>query len=335
MAKVDILVPCHNYARYLEQCMRSVLTQSVTDIRVLIIDDCSADESVAVAERLAREDPRVSVIAHRTNWGHIATFNEGIAWAQSDYFLLLSADDALAPGALRRACAVLDAQPEVVLVCGDSPQFRDAFPQAADVASPEVKIWAGQDYLARCCAEVWNPISTPSAIVRTAAQKAVGGYRPYLPHSGDLEMWLRLATHGDVAQLSCAQAFYRVHDVNMHFAWFHDFLVNDRELRRAFESFFQDAAPRIRDCDALRRRCSQRLAERGIWWAYQKLRRLQLRGAVDCLRYASSVWHDRPEQEASLMKLSELLAPVRYAVGERQRRRRVARPAVLSAPSRA
>ena len=336
MAKVDILVPCHNYARYLETCVRSVLTQSVQDIRVLIIDDCSSDHSVAVAERLAEEDSRVSVVVHRTNWGHVETFNEGIAWARSEYLLLLSSDDALAPGALRRACAVLDAHPNVVLLYGDAPQFHDQPPPADALATPEVKVWAGQDFIARSCGELWNPISTPAAIVRTSAQKAVDGYRPSLPHSGDREMWLRLATRGDVAELKgCVQAFYRVHDVNMHKRWFSDFLVNDRELRAAYETFFRCSKPRIRDCDDLRRLCAKRLAERGIWWAYQKLRRRQLRGALDCLRYASSVWHERPEEEVSALNVAGVLAPASYAISERQRRKRGTRLATVGASSAA
>ena len=46
MSKVDVIVPCYNYARFLEECVRSVLDQSVKDVRVLIIDDASADESL-------------------------------------------------------------------------------------------------------------------------------------------------------------------------------------------------------------------------------------------------------------------------------------------------
>src|SRR5437870_3252196 len=100
MAKVDIVIPCYNYARYLEVCLRSVTNQSLQDLRVLIIDDASSDGSLLTARKLAQSDPRIEVAAHRENWGHIRTYNQGIEWASADYFLLLSADDLLAPGAL-------------------------------------------------------------------------------------------------------------------------------------------------------------------------------------------------------------------------------------------
>src|SRR5258708_7132537 len=99
MAKVDVVVPCYNYGRFLRSCVGSVLEQSVRDLRVLIIDDASTDDSLSVARKLASDDPRVSVIAHSRNQGHISTYNEGIAWASAGYFLLLSADDLLVVGA--------------------------------------------------------------------------------------------------------------------------------------------------------------------------------------------------------------------------------------------
>src|SRR5689334_16159119 len=108
MAKVDIVVPCYNYGLFLEGCVRSVLEQSFGDLRVLIIDDASSDDSASAAQRLVHADPRVSVISHPENWGHIATYNQGIEWASSDYFLLLSADDLLVSGALERAVQVMD-----------------------------------------------------------------------------------------------------------------------------------------------------------------------------------------------------------------------------------
>ena len=108
---VDVVVPCYNYGRYLEHCVQSVLSQQGVDIRVLIIDDVSKDNSVEVAERLAKADARVSVLKHTVNKDLVGTANDGVIdWATAKYTLLLSADDALTPGALRRAST-----PETIL----------------------------------------------------------------------------------------------------------------------------------------------------------------------------------------------------------------------------
>ena len=196
MAKVDIVVPCYNYGRFLEDCVRSLLDQSIEDIRVLIIDDASTDGSVAVAERLARADDRVTVRAHTQNRGHIATFNEGIEWANSDYFLLLSADDLLAPGALARAVRVMDENEDIILTYGDCAVWNteDPFPVIND--EPGALSWTRVDLVGKLCEAAANFVPTPTTIGRTDVQKAIGGYRPELPHAGDLEMWLRFGAHG-------------------------------------------------------------------------------------------------------------------------------------------
>src|SRR5919109_5208527 len=108
MSRVDVIIPCYNYARYLRQCVESVLTQSAVQVRALIIDDASTDDSAAVGSALAAEDARVEFRRHAVNHGHLTTYNEGLEWSAGDYTLLISADDLLVPGALNRAARLMD-----------------------------------------------------------------------------------------------------------------------------------------------------------------------------------------------------------------------------------
>jgi glycosyltransferase involved in cell wall biosynthesis len=294
------------------------------DLNVDIIDDASTDDTELVGSELVAEDQRVTYQRHTRNLGHIATYNEGLTRARGTYSLLLSADDMLAPGALRRAIDVLDGHPDVVLLYGEAIEFRGSPPDVvSSCASPGVRIWEGSEFIAKSCTEIWNPISCPAAIVRTSVQKAVGGYLPSLPHAGDREMWLRLATRGRVAELrGVAQAYYRLHENNMHKRWFHDFLVNDREFRIAYETFFIGSAEYIEGNGELHRECSRRLAERGIWWGYGKLRQRQFRGALACLRYSLSTWEGCREDEISIRNVMHLVKPISYAVRQRYHRKR-------------
>src|SRR5436190_15792241 len=125
MASVDVFVPCYNYARYLRECVESVLSQEGVDVRVLILDDCSTDNSEEVGLELAAADPRVEYRRHAVNRGHTTTYNEGLDWVSGDCCLLLSADDVLAPGAFARAAAVMRAHPEVGLVYGQAITTAD------------------------------------------------------------------------------------------------------------------------------------------------------------------------------------------------------------------
>src|SRR5881227_754343 len=111
MSSIDVIVPCYRYGRYLRKCVRSVLGQGLPGTRVLVIDDSSPDDTAEVAAALCAEDERVHLIRHPVNKGHIATYNEGIEWANARYLLLLSADDFVLPGALVRAAALLDEHP--------------------------------------------------------------------------------------------------------------------------------------------------------------------------------------------------------------------------------
>src|SRR5215469_6462623 len=114
MNQVDVVIPCYNYAHYLRQCVESVLLQTGVAVRVLIIDDASADDTALVGSGLAAQDSRVEFRRHLTNQGHIATYNEGLLdWASNEYSLLLSADDMLTPGALARSVRLLNSHPDV------------------------------------------------------------------------------------------------------------------------------------------------------------------------------------------------------------------------------
>ena len=150
MSRVDVIVPCYKYARFLRECVESVLSQSLTDVRVLIIDDASPDHTPEVAARLAARDKRVEYRRHAVNQGHIATYNEGLDWAEGDYTLLLSADDLLTPGALSRAARLMDAHPEVGFVYGRAILFKtgESLPQPETVSDEcEWQIWDGIDWL--------------------------------------------------------------------------------------------------------------------------------------------------------------------------------------------
>src|SRR5580765_4204220 len=95
VSRVDVIIPCYKYARYLAACVDSVVSQDGVDVRALVIDDASPDDTPSVAARLTAQDPRVEYRRHTANRGHIATYNEGLEWASGDYVLLLSADDLL------------------------------------------------------------------------------------------------------------------------------------------------------------------------------------------------------------------------------------------------
>jgi glycosyltransferase involved in cell wall biosynthesis len=263
---VSVVVPCYNYGRYLERCIGSVLDQEHVQVSVLVIDDCSTDDSVETARAIAAREPRVEVLAHEVNRGHIATYNEGLALATGDLCVLLSADDLLVPGALSRASAVFAAYPNVGLVYGRAVYFtEDGGLPAPSTESGHHVVWNGLDWAATRCVAGRVGIVSPEVVVRTELQHAVGGYRSTLPHSGDSEMWLRFATRADVAFVDADQAYYRMHAASMSKSLFNTSLADARERHRAYMSALADEDGAGFDAAAFRMLASKGVASEVIW----------------------------------------------------------------------
>ena len=198
----------------MNKCVESIINQHDLDVRVLIIDDASTDETPETGRALAELDPRVYYRRHDENKGHIATYNEGLlGWASAEYSLLLSADDALAPGALRRAVQLMNRHSDLGMTYGMALIITDdTGPMLpAETASDQYQIVSGSRFLQFCCANCYNPVPTPTAVVRTELQHSLGGYRSDFPHTGDVEMWMRFATRGMVGVLRAVQGLSLIH----------------------------------------------------------------------------------------------------------------------------
>lgn len=250
--RVSVVIPCYNYGHYLPDAVGSVLSQELVETDVVVVDDKSTDDSLAVAEQLAASQPRVRVIAHAVNRGHIATYNDGLDAVTGDYTVLLSADDLLTPGALGRAVRLMEAEPEVGFVYGHPVSFRDT-PPAARTRTRSWTVWRGEEWIQGRCERARNCTSSPEVVMRTSVQKEIGGYRADLPHSGDFEMWMRAAVVADVGRVNGAdQAFYRVHDDSMLRTTFAGWLPDLEGRRDAFIAILgPDVARRPADADSL------------------------------------------------------------------------------------
>jgi glycosyltransferase involved in cell wall biosynthesis len=243
MSRVDVIVPCYKYAHYLRGCVESVLSQDGVDVRVLIIDDASPDDTAKVGAALATEDSRVELLRHAVNRGHVATYNEGLEWVRGDYLLLLSADDLLTPGALSRAARLLDARPDVGMVCGQEIRlFGDEDLPDAQTAGDdyEERVIPGLEFLEISCHTVANHVSTPTAVVRAELQEKVGGYRRDFPHTCDMEMWLRIAAHAPIGYLDVPQGYYRLHGRNMSSTIVANAVADLRQKEATFRVLFQE-----------------------------------------------------------------------------------------------
>lgn len=267
MSSVDVVIPCYRYGAMLPLAVGSVLAQPGVDVRVLVIDDASGDGSAEVAYALSAADARVEVRIHERNHGHISTFNEGLLdWARAHYCVLMSADDALTPGALSRAAQLLDAHPEVGFVYGHPLLWDGSEPLPTARTTPAGwKVYSGNSWLRRRFTAANNCIWSPEVVVRTSLQHRIGGYHPDLLHTSDLEMWLRFALHADVGFLQGVdQAYYRVHGANMSNSYKAESVRELRMRLAAFSVLLTHADGRLHDTTTLERQVRRRLARHAL-----------------------------------------------------------------------
>lgn len=213
---VTFLVPCYRLAHLLTACVESILAQTFEDFEVLILDDCSPDETPAVARSFG--DARVRHVRHPQNLGHLRNYNAGLALARGRYVWLISADDRLrGPDALARAMRTFAAHPDVEYVFSPAMALRDG--RDAGVVSfswdeSRPRLMDGPRFVTRTLLRQ-NVIASPACIARRDCYERAGGFPLALPYAGDWYLWCRFAFDGPVAFLPEPLADYRFHESSM------------------------------------------------------------------------------------------------------------------------
>ncbi len=98
MPKVSVVVPMYNVEQYLEQCLNSIVSQTFSDIEIILVNDKSPDRSLEIATQFANNDQRIAIINHSENKGLRAAVFTGLAAAAADYVVFVDSDDWLKNG---------------------------------------------------------------------------------------------------------------------------------------------------------------------------------------------------------------------------------------------
>jgi len=209
--KVSVCVPTYNYGNYIAETIESVLAQNFTDFELLIIDDCSKDQTAHVVESYARQDPRIRFIVNKVNLGMVENWNSCIAEARGEYIKFVFGDDLLAsPDAVGRMVFLLDNDNSVSLVCS----ARNLIDESSNVIKIEshfdTGIMEGTDVINRCLPSQGNLIGEPSVVMFRKNQAGLGFNAKY-KQIVDLEMWFHLLEQGRFAFINEPLCSFRQH----------------------------------------------------------------------------------------------------------------------------
>lgn len=212
MPLLSVILPVHNCHRYLAAAIASISAQTHRAYEFIIVDDGSTDGSAAVIDRAAATDPRIRVI-RRPNTGIVGALNDGLAAATGDLIARMDGDDLAEPARFAAQIAFLAAHPDCVAV-GSAVWFIDPDGAVIDFYAPPPGHAAIEEELLRGNG---GALIHPALMLRRRAVNAAGGYRREYDRAEDLDLFLRLARHGTLANLPAPLLRYRLHAASTNF----------------------------------------------------------------------------------------------------------------------
>ena len=210
---VSIGIPTYNGAQFLAECLDSILGQSFGDYEIMIVDDSSTDNTVAIAEGYAQKDSRVSVHLNATRLGLVGNFNRCIAIARGKYLCIFGQDDVMLPDNIGRKYEVLEAHPNVGFVHSNVFRIHDhgkVFAEHWEKKSTKNYVQDGSHVLSELLTGQ-NQICCPSVLMRKDCLTSLGPFEESLFFTCDWEMWMRFCVSYDVACLGQPLVKFRRH----------------------------------------------------------------------------------------------------------------------------
>lgn len=197
---VSIVTPSYNQSRFIQDTIRSVLSQDYPQMEYIIVDGASTDGSVEIIHRY--EDQLAWWVSERDQ-GQTDAINKGFARATGDIFAWLNSDDTYEPGAVSAAVNYLQEHPEVGMVYGDCNYIDENGERIGKFRSRQTtyqRIRRG-----------YNQIPQQTMFFRAGLWKQVGPLDPSFHYAMDYDLWTRIAARSEIKYVPQTWANFRLH----------------------------------------------------------------------------------------------------------------------------
>ena len=220
---ISICVPTFNAAKYLKECLNSILAQTFTDFELLIVDNHSSDETISIVKKYAEREPRIRLIRNEHNIGAVRNFNRCIELAQGEWLKYVFADDFIAPDCLELMFAA--SKPESALICCRRDFLFEPGVKAKSFYRKHLSDWSidslfpnKTEISARDFCNVLvdhfqvNIVGEPTAVMlnRNAFYR-FGTFNTNLIGICDMELWARIAINTGITYVPKTLATSRLH----------------------------------------------------------------------------------------------------------------------------
>lgn len=200
MPKVSVIVPNYNHAPYLKRRIDSILNQTYQDFELILLDDCSTDNSAEVLKSYA-SNPKVShIVINEINSGStFKQWDKGFALAKGDYIWVAESDDWCEKTLLENLVPALDDNPNVVLAYVQSVMVSDSGNITYKTETGKyIQTMSGRDFVVNLMFGDSVLINCGMAIFRKRSLENVDNIYKTTPGVGDWLFWINIALQGDV-----------------------------------------------------------------------------------------------------------------------------------------
>lgn len=199
--RFSVIVPLYNKEAYVEKALRNVLSQTFKDYEIIVVNDGSRDDSLAIAENVLSEVANARII-NQENAGVSTARNNGIAAASGEYICFLDADDWWEPTFLKEMDGLIKEYPDAGLYCTNYYYVHNR--------KSVVKLDIPTGYFNYCkeYARTLCIIATSSSSSSRAILTEMGGFNPKLKLGEDFDLWIRIALKYGTAILNKPLVYY-------------------------------------------------------------------------------------------------------------------------------
>lgn len=224
--KVSIVMPCFNEEKFLKEAIESVRAQTHTNWELIIVDDCSIDDSTRIAAEASSKDERIQVIRLRRNSGLPSARNAGFSFATGEFVIFLDADDALLPHSISSRLTLASQHPESAGVGARTKQVPERTNWRTFIDEPK-KPTNSIINLVKTNGD--SPFGVHEMMVKSSLVRKLSGFEEKMTGGAeDAHFWLRSLKSGDVfTRTNIVDSIYRQKTSSM---------INQNLLRQAFNT---------------------------------------------------------------------------------------------------
>ncbi|MDP3350563.1 MAG: glycosyltransferase [Hydrogenophaga sp.] len=222
---ISVVVPAYNMGLFLEESLKSIIGQSYSRLEIIVVDDGSSDNTVAIARKYSELDGRIRIVSNQKRKGVAGARNTGISLANGEWCTFLDADDLWAPDSIEQRLFASEIYPDVDFFSGDYIEFNSASRLESVTHSQANDFWRQHFSPALITGRPLlfsQPINlfvqsvlthTNCVMVKTSLLRQVGEFCESLKTAEDDHLWIRIAAHSEFfVFVPKSLSFYRLRE---------------------------------------------------------------------------------------------------------------------------